>query len=119
MFISDVVVRELAETPDEARRKEMLTALRQYSPVEISSSKEVLMLAEKYVQEGIIPLRYIDDAQHIAVAVVENLDVVVSWNMSHIVRLRTRVGVNAINKLQGYKEIELCTPEEVIGDEED
>lgn len=45
------------------------------------------------------------------------MDVVVSWNMKHIVKLKTRMEINGINKIYGYKEIELCTPEEVIDNE--
>jgi len=41
----------------------------------------------------------------------------VSWNLTHIVKLRTKLEVNGINKTQGYKEIEICTPEEVIENE--
>jgi len=58
--------------------------------------------------------KYRDDALHIAVAVVNDLDVVVSWNFKHIVKLKTRMEANGINKMLGYKEIEICSPEEVI-----
>ncbi len=34
--------------------------------------------------------------------------------MQHIVRLKTKLGVNGINRMEGYKEIEICTPEEMI-----
>jgi len=67
------------------------------------------------MEGGVVPVRFRDDAVHIAVAVVNDLDVVVSWNLEHMVKLRTRTRVNAINRLNGYKEIEICTPEEVAG----
>lgn len=59
-------------------------------------------------------MKYRDDAVHIAIAVVNNLDAIVSWNLTHMVKLKTRLEVNGINKIEGYKEIEICTPREVM-----
>jgi predicted nucleic acid-binding protein len=117
IFISGIVLRELGETPDEHKRLKMFNELQKYMPTELNNTMESIALAEQYVKAEIIPSRYRDDALHIAIAVVENIDVVVSWNMTHIVRLKTRIEVNGLNKLNGYKEIEFCTPEEVIGNE--
>ena len=55
-----------------------------------------------------------DDALHIAVASVNNLDVIVNWNFTHIVKLKTRREVAVINTLMGYKPIEICSPQEVV-----
>jgi hypothetical protein len=71
-------------------------------------------MADRYVEEGIIPERYRSDALHIAVAVINGIDAIVSWNFEHIVKLKTRVMVNGINRLLGYHEIEICSPEEVV-----
>ena len=68
-----------------------------------------------YVDAKIIPTKYLRDAQHVAIAVVRETDVVVSWNLEHIVKVKTRREVNAINQLRGYHAIELATPEEVLG----
>lgn len=51
---------------------------------------------------------------YLAVAVVNNLDAIVSWNFRHMVNVKTRVAVDGINRLEGYREIEIVTPEEVI-----
>ncbi|MDI6788579.1 MAG: PIN domain nuclease [Planctomycetota bacterium] len=116
-FISDVVLRELGETSDVQKRLRMLNEVQRYQPVELNNSIESIKLSGQYIRNGIIPVRYRDDAFHIAIAVVENLDVIVSWNMEHIVCLKTKIEVTGLNRLNGYKEIEFCTPEEVIGDE--
>jgi len=49
-----------------------------------------------------------------AIATVHHIDVVVTWNLEHMVKLKTRREVKAINILEGYREIEICTPMEVI-----
>lgn len=43
------------------------------------------------------------------------MDALVSWNLAHIVRLKTIKGVNEINKLEGYPIIAIVTPEMVVG----
>ena len=42
------------------------------------------------------------------------MEVLVSWNMEHIVKLKTIVGVNKVNKESGYASILIITPEEVL-----
>ena len=45
---------------------------------------------------------------------MHELGVLVSWNFEHLVKLKTRVGVNGLNRLLGYREIEIVSPEEVV-----
>ena len=59
-----------------------------------------------------------DDAYHLAVATIYNCDVVASWNFQHMVKYKTIIGVNGVNKMLGYKEIEILTPESMIGGDE-
>lgn len=112
LAISDVVLREVARAP-EARRVALERLIRQYAPVVLEVTTEVLTLAERYIAEGLIPAKYLNDALHVATAVVHEFDVVVSWNFDHLVKLKTRIGVNGLNRLLGYREIEIVSPEEV------
>ncbi len=57
------------------------------------------------------------DAQHIAIATVARVDVLVSWNFKHIVNLSRIHGYNSVNLRQGYSMIEIRTPREVMSDE--
>jgi len=52
-------------------------------------------------------VKHIEDAVHIAVTTVNSLDILVSWNFEHIVKLKTKREVNAINVLLGYNQIEI------------
>lgn len=87
--------------------------LRRVSPLLLEIDNEAEELAERYLREGIIPERYRGDALHIAVAVVNEIEVIISWNFEHIVKLKTRTMVNGANRLLGYSDIEICSPEEV------
>jgi predicted nucleic acid-binding protein len=113
IYISDEVLREISRAP-EPRRSELEGLVREINPFLLVIDEETESLAERYVREGIIPERYRADATHIAVAVINGMDAIVSWNFEHIVKLKTRVMVNGINRLLGYHEIEICSPEEVI-----
>jgi predicted nucleic acid-binding protein len=111
--ISDVVLREVSRAP--AVRRTQLRGLIGGIQAQVLELTDLAQeLAEKYVAEGIIPRRYVDDARHIAVAVVNGLDCVVSWNFRHLVRPATRRRVNAVSRLLGYPEIDIVSPEEVL-----
>lgn len=114
-YISEIVVLEISRAPAEVAMKlrEVINSVNLIElPVDVNSQ----LLAKKYIEQGIIPAKYEDDALHIAIASVNNLDVIVSWNYKHIVKLKTKREVTGINALLGYKEIEIYSPLEVIED---
>lgn len=113
IYISDEVIREISRAP-EPRKSQLEGLVRETNPLLLEVDLEAEELAERYIKEGIIPERYRSDALHIAVAVINGIEVIVSWNFEHIVKLKTRVMVNGVNRLLGYQEIEICSPEEVI-----
>lgn len=115
VFVSDLVLAEVDETPDRRRRRSLLNSLKKYSPVELEIDEEADQLSRWYLDEGALPPSAADDAVHAAVAVVNGLDVLVSWNMDHLVSVRARQRVNGVNRLRGYRDIEIATPEEVLG----
>jgi hypothetical protein len=90
-FTSTEVTRELANAP-EPLRTDLLRVLRAYRLTELEATEEARELAEKYLEAGIIPRKAESGDLHIATAVVNNLDVVVSWNLQQIVKTRTRLG---------------------------
>jgi len=55
------------------------------------------------------------DAEHIALATIGNVDILVSWNFRHIVNLPKIRLYNSVNRALGYQQIEIRTPIEVIG----
>jgi len=86
---------------------------------EAELNDEINVLAEKYITDGIIPQKYYDDALHIAAATILGCDAIVSWNFKHMVKLKTIIGVNRINRYLGYHEIEIITPMSMVEEEEE
>ncbi len=116
-FISDVVIRELGNTQDKAKRERLLKLVSStYFKEVLSVNEEIDKVADKYIAEGIIPEVYRDDALHIALTSVKGLDILVSWNFKHLVKHKTRIEVAGVNTLLGYKAIDICTPWEVVED---
>ena len=74
---------------------------------------EVAALADAYVEAGVLPRRYFNDALHIAVAVVHGIKFLVSWNFKHFVNVKTRQMVNLVNLKEGYGVIEIIAPPEL------
>lgn len=112
-FISDVVTAEVDRAPQDIAVR-LRDVIKDVNPEELSLTKEAEDLAVKYILEGIIPDKYENDAFHIAIASVNDLDLIVSWNFDHIVKLKTKHGVTAINTLLGYKTTEIISPLEVV-----
>ena len=112
-YISDVVLDEIHKAPEQKRLK-LLSLIRKFNLNELKTTSETRVLANLYVKHKIIPEKFLADALHIAIAVLNDMNVIISWNMNHIVKVKTRLGVNGINKMEGYKEIEIGTPEEAI-----
>ena len=118
VYISNLVVAEIEECSEP--KKSFLTQKMDETPLEIIEiSDEIVALAEKYVSEGVFSSKYMDDATHVAAASVIGCTAIVSWNFKHIVKLKTIIGVNGINRFMGYGEIEIITPEIIIEEEGD
>ena len=117
IFISKLTLDEVMRC-NEPKRTLLLQYLKQLDFIDLDITKEVEELGNKYIEEKIIPHKYMDDAYHLAVATIYNCDVVASWNFQHMVKYKTIIGVNGVNKMLGYKEIEILTPESMIGGDE-
>lgn len=77
----------------------------------------IIELAYRYIEKGAFTERHIFDALHVAAASVGCCDVLVSWDMRHIVREKTILGVNEVNCSEGLNPLKITTPqnfEEVI-----
>jgi predicted nucleic acid-binding protein len=107
---SDVTAAEVEKAPDQVR-----TLFAELVPladwVEVSS--ETLDLVKRYEAHRILGPRYRNDMLHVALATVADVDVVVSWNFKHVVRLDKIRLFNAVNIETGYKPLVIYSPREV------
>lgn len=98
----------------EPKRTKLFKLLEKYNVIQIKINEKVEQLAEAYIKEGIIPVKYATDASHIAAASVADMDFIVSWNFKHIVKRKTILMTELINYKEGYKRVGIHSPLEVI-----
>ena len=76
-------------------------------------SRKAELLAEAYVQAGIVPEDYADDATHLAVSVLEGADLLVTYNLKHFANPRAIQRINAFNTSHRLRLVEIRTPDKV------
>jgi len=94
IYISEYVLREINRCRDNEKTETLLNYLREIYYQELEITKEVEKLAQKYIENKLIPIKYMYDAIHIATATVNNCDLLASWNFVHMVKYTTIQGVN-------------------------
>ena len=117
IFISDIVTNEIRQC-SEPKRGQMLEKLRQIDFQVLPETDEINELANEYIKGGVLKEKSIDDCLHIAYAVINYCDVIVSWNFKHLVNFKTINKVKIINTIHRYKEIGIITPTMLIEEEE-
>lgn len=111
LFISQLVIQE-AGTGDENAAQRRLRAVADIPLLRLS--EEAVTLAEKLVQEGPMPQKAIEDALHIAVATLNSMDYLLTWNFKHIANATMRYKTEHICRLAGYEPPIICTPQELM-----
>lgn len=112
--VSEIFFKEIEGAPQKV--KELLNEIKEKLEI-IELTEAVTILAKKYLEDEIVTPKYSADAAHIAYATVYNVDVVVSWNFKHIVNLNKIIQFNSVNSNNGYKNLLIYTPQEVISNE--
>jgi predicted nucleic acid-binding protein len=108
---SDLALEELREAGDDGLRArfEGLLANVAAHPV----TQEIRDLARCYLAAGVFSPAMLNDALHVAAAVLTRQDVLLSWNFKHLVNRRRRAQVNEVNVSQGLPTIEIIAPPEI------
>jgi hypothetical protein len=114
LVVSTLTVQELAAAPGEVRKR--LASVPEAHIETLQLDAEARELGEAYIAAGVITAKMRADAQHIAIATVARVDVLVSWNFKHIVNLYRIHGYNSVNLRMGYPTLEIRAPREVLSD---
>lgn len=111
LYASDVVLLECQKGDPKAAEKR-IRVMRNILLLDITI--ECSELAEKIFIELQIPPKASDDAFHIAIACVHELDYLLSWNFKHIVNASMIRKLHGILQKTPYRLPHICTPEELI-----
>jgi predicted nucleic acid-binding protein len=113
LYISEVVLEEIDKASLE-KTAQLMSLIDRFDSTILVFEPTVKKLADAYLANQVLPSKAYRDAQHIALSTINELDLVVSWNLRHIANIHRQKKVNAINMLNGYnKPLQLITPMEV------
>ncbi len=107
-----VLVQEEAGKGDKEQAASRLQAIKIFPVLDVDEVADALAL--KIIEGRGIPEEYPEDALHIAVAAVNGIDALVTWNFAHLNNPFTRMMVRQIVENTGYRCPELCSPDELL-----
>ncbi len=116
LYVSQVVLDEILEGDAVAvqRRVNFLSGL----PF-LDFTPPVAELAAILVERLRLPPRANADASHIALTAYHGIDFLLTWNCTHIANAELRPRIEQVCQEQGYPAPILCTPDELMGDEDE
>ena len=115
VYVSEVVIREIEQTSDENQKERLLNVIAEFDLRVLPLTDEANKLALMYLAERILPEKKLDDARHIALTTVNQIDILLSWNFKHLANINKQLAVKVINEREGYYYPMLLTnPMEVL-----
>ncbi len=112
LLASDLMLRELDGAPPEVQA--ILAALPLTVLERVPLNDEAERLQDLYLAASVVGPASANDAMHVALAVVSRADMIVSWNFKHIVHYDKMRGFNAVNVREGYGQLMILSPLEVV-----
>ncbi|MEO6687282.1 MAG: hypothetical protein ABIN24_15025 [Dyadobacter sp.] len=109
---SDLTESELSYAPKKVR--DFFINLKNENTDLVAVTPAALELANNYISENVVGQTSFDDCIHIAVATINEVDILVSWNFKHIVNIYRIRGYNSVNSLLGYKVLDIRSPKEIV-----
>ena len=113
LFVSQLVVKEIGSGNPEmaAKRLALIHGLKA-----LAMTETALNLAQSLISSGPLPQKAADDAIHIALAAVNEVDYLLSWNCKHITNLFIQRDLAKILARQGFRLPTIGTPESFLGE---
>lgn len=114
VVISDLVLAEINECKEPKRSilKEYLSKIN-YDRLDITEETE--KIANEIINEGILNPKSFDDCLHIASAIINDCNIIVSWNFKHMVNVDTINGIRRITFAKRYNNIDIYAPYVLLG----
>jgi hypothetical protein len=113
LFTSDVVEQEacLGNALMSKKRLNILKTLES-----LATSENAVELAETLVKRKAVPENSAADALHIAIATIEKMNFLLTWNFKHIANAQMQSKIEKVCKDEGWQMVTICTPESLLGE---
>jgi predicted nucleic acid-binding protein len=116
VYISEVVVRELAKCDDEKAAK-LFGFLADIQYTLLDKTDEIYALAARILRRTSLPPKSVEDARHIAHALTAECDYLLTWNMNHLANIDTNEGVRLLTFDLMRKPIQIIPPSMLVKQE--
>ena len=112
VLYSKIVTDELrnAKIPLKFKLKKVFALIKRKKNLRHNSKTRAL--ANEYIIHGVLTRKSIDDAQHIALAVLNKADYIVSWNFKDMVNKNEQY--KSVSKLLKLKQVPIFPPDEFL-----
>ena len=115
LYVSELVVAESSRgDPNAARRRLSYLESLPFLPI----TEEVERLARVMLERKAVPRQASADAVHIAISAVHGIDYLLTWNCTHIDNAEAKPKIREICLVEGHRYPEICTPHELMGEED-
>lgn len=115
-FVSEVVYDEIRRGDADASRRR-LEVIKGFPTLDVTD--EAADLAQIYLEELPLPRKALADALHLAVASMNGMDYLLTWNCRHIARGSVKRLLPSVNAARGLSSPTICTPEELMYEDQD
>jgi predicted nucleic acid-binding protein len=107
LYISVITVEEIGKIKNDVKRQNISELTVKYKMKVLGISDKAKELADEYMKKGAIPESEPEDAYHIAIASINELNALASWNFKHIVSINPIRKIHEINRKYNYAAIEI------------
>jgi hypothetical protein len=115
LFVSDAVLTEV-------RQGDPAAAARRLAAVDglqvLAATREANELATALLTAAAMPRKAAIDAVHVAIATVNGMDFLLTWNCTHIANAVMRPRIETVCRDAGFDPPTICTPEELQPEED-
>ena len=110
LVISEFVIAEASLGHPEAAQRRLAAML---GLVELQATEAVKALGRELVTRNALPAVAEIDALHVAIAAVNGIEYLLTWNCTHIANAHTRPKIESTCRALGYEPPIICTPQEL------
>ncbi len=115
LFVSEAVLAEAGRGDPEAARLRLAAA---GGLPALTATTDAQVLASALLSAAAMPAKAAMDAVHVAIATVHGMNFLLTWNCTHIANAMKRKSIEDVCHRQGFKPPIICTPEELIPQED-
>jgi predicted nucleic acid-binding protein len=112
IIFSTMLETELEFAPEKVRK--IVRSIESEDTEFVEETDIAVELATEYITENVVGRTSYPDCLHIALATINQADILISWNFKHIVNVERIRGYNSINIKNGYKQLDIRSPRELM-----